>query len=369
MKDLIQKVKDLVQKLCLKVKAEWPSFKRLIDLVVRLVTKKIPKEELPSAKTEAVSLLSQTKTILTLGGIGVVLVLLIVLRSCSSSADDVRNEILAKHMEEMNRQRKEQERARKEAIEESHRQALEQEKVIQRNKSILAVNAWCEQELKKLEAEKIEARKEILRTLKSPHQIIKERDWPQIRFAALSNLTLAEPLPPELKEFADGVTLPLKEKFLGVFTSLTIGLRRCDLHDLPRLVESVSLGGRVSGTTKEELRVVRDRLLSELNSILGSKGKFKSGDEVYNELYVSWKGLPEWEASLELVEKGWGEPGGAVSFNVSGGDFLSLVMNRIQEEFNAQEERLEAEFAAKAEAIKKESLKKIEAINKNKGEN
>ena len=51
------------------------------------------------------------------------------------------------------------------------------------------------------------------------------------------------------------------------------------------------------------------------------------------------------------------------------GDFLSLVMNRIQEEFYAQEERLEAEFAAKAEAIKKESLKKIEAINKNKGEN
>ena len=86
MKELIQKMKDLVQKLCLKVKAEWPSFKRLIDLVVRLVTKKIPKEELPAAKTEAVSLLSQTKTTLTLGGIGVVLVFLMLLRGCGDSS-------------------------------------------------------------------------------------------------------------------------------------------------------------------------------------------------------------------------------------------------------------------------------------------
>jgi hypothetical protein len=243
--------------------------------------------------------------------------------------------------------------------------------VIQRNKSILAVNAWHEQELKKLETEKIEARKEIFRTLKSPHQIIKERDWPQIRFAALSNLTLAEPLPRELKEFADGSELPLKEKFLGVFTSLTVDLTvesRRDLRDLPRLVSRICLRGQVSETTKEELRVVRDRILSGLNPILGSKGKFSTGDEYCNELYVSWGGLPEWEATLQLIEGGRGDPG-TVSFYVRGDDLLSLVKKRMVEEFNVKEAKLEAEFAAKAEAIKKESLKKIEAINKNKGEN
>ena len=86
MKELVQKVKDMIRKLCLKVKGEWPSFKRLINLVVRLVTKKIPKEGLPAAKTEAVSLLSQTKTTLTLGGIGVVLVFLMLLRGCGDSS-------------------------------------------------------------------------------------------------------------------------------------------------------------------------------------------------------------------------------------------------------------------------------------------
>ena len=166
MKELIQKMKDLVQKLCLKVKTEWPSFKRLIDLGVKLVTKKIPKEELPSAKTEAVSLLSQTKTILTLGGVGVVIVFLIVLRGCSTSADDVRNEILAQHVENAKHLMEEQERAIKEERENSLKQAAKHEKEMQRLKDIHAVEAWCNQELEKLKAEKGEACKGILHTLK-----------------------------------------------------------------------------------------------------------------------------------------------------------------------------------------------------------
>ena len=375
MKDLIQKMKDLVQKLCLKVKAEWPSFKRLIDLGVRLVTKKIPKEELPSAKTEAVSLLSQTKTILTLGGIGVVLVLLIVLRSCSSSADDVRNEILAQHVENAKHLMEEQERAIKEERENSLKQAAKHEKEMQRLKDIHAVEAWCNQELEKLKAEKGEACKGILRTLKPPHQIIRERDWPKICFAGLSNLTFAEPIPSELKEKMDDLNrLSLKEKFMGVFSLLRIWAPETSrlgsdnfegFLNLPALVKEIELCGRVKGSTESELIQARDNLLTKLNPIFDCKGEVF--DPEFAPLQVGWRGL-NWNAELQIDGIRQHDPG-SVRLCVRDNGFVSLIENKIREEFRAKEKKLEAEFAAKAEAIKKESLKKIEAINKNKGEN
>ena len=83
--DFFLKVRALIQRLCLKVKAEWPSFKRMVRLLVQWETTKTSEEESQAIKAEITTLLSQTKTILTLGGIGIVLVFLMLIRGCGDS--------------------------------------------------------------------------------------------------------------------------------------------------------------------------------------------------------------------------------------------------------------------------------------------
>ena len=114
MKDLVQKAKELIQRLCLKVKAEWPSFKRLVELLARLAAKKIPNEEIPAAKAESLALLSQTKTILTLITCAIVILLL---RGCGDSSASVRrdkrDEAVAKELKRIQELDKEIEEAKK----------------------------------------------------------------------------------------------------------------------------------------------------------------------------------------------------------------------------------------------------------------
>lgn len=369
MKDLVQKAKELIQRLCLNVKAEWPSFKRLVDLVARLATKKIPNEEIPSAKTESFALLSQTKTILCLGGASIVVLGIVAMRGCGgiTAEEELRRQALEQVAADARRTADEQERTRKIAEESERNAERMRARKLLKEKQTQEVLEWHKQELGKLKANKDKELAAALCSMENqPRQIIKERKWPQIQFAALSNLTLAEPLPPELKEFADGVELPLKETFLDVFTSLRVGIRKHsgDLSRLPGLVDTIELNGRVDVNTEEEMRTSLNVICRGLSQILG---KGTPSDQM---MFCEWAGLPGWIAGLRIDRVVWDgeiQGSGKVELRIRSSELVGLVQKRMEEAFKQKAEKIEKDFAEKSAAIAADAQKKINAINK--GEN
>ena len=371
MKDLVQKAKELIQRLCLNVKAEWPSFKRLVGLVARLATKKIPNEEIPSAKTESLALLSQTKTILCLGGASIVVLGIVAMRGCggATAEDEIRRQAFEQVASDARRLANEQERTRKIAEEAERNAERAQKQSLLNKKRIQDVIAWHNQELGKLKADKENKLAEALRSMENrPRQIIQEREWPHIQFSALSNLTLAEPLPPELKEFADGVELPLKEKFLGVFTSLRVGFRKHNgnLSCLPGLVDTIEINGRVDVNTVDEMCASLNVICRGLSQILG-----KGTPPDYDLMQCEWGGLPSWSAGLHIDRVVWADGkiqgSGRVELRIRGSGLVDLVKKRMEETFKQKAEKIEEDFAEKSAALAADAQKKINAINK--GEN
>ena len=81
-------MKNIVLKLCERIKSEWPAFKRLTSLSTRLVMKKIDKGEVATARSELSSLFAQARSILCLSA-GLLIVLSVVTsRGCGSSEND-----------------------------------------------------------------------------------------------------------------------------------------------------------------------------------------------------------------------------------------------------------------------------------------
>ena len=229
-------------------------------------------------------------------------------------------------------------------------------------KRIQETEAWYKEELENLKSEYDRKRKETALSMADrPHQIIEERNWPQISLSDLSNLALGEPLPPEFKHFDSGIELPLEEKFLGVFSSLKVWLNEYsgDLSSLPSIVGGIELEGRVDMSSVQDLISVRDMLLSKLDPIFRMDGEIDGG----HPLRVCWRGLPNWSAELLIYDNNQYHNLGTVKFSISSNQGLvDLVRKRMVEEFRVKAEELDAEFAKRAEELKKENLQKIKSI-------
>lgn len=362
------------------LRSEFPIFAQLCMRTGRLLTAKLHKEDVSTVKAEVVdlwrrSLKAQIVVVIVAG-----LVIVLCIRGCGedsgSTSGIVRADAdLKKFAMEMVRDAQNRvDAAAKEAVAAREKATAEAEARSAKDKERFAeFEALCvkeEKEGNELEASKKAAYEELVKSMKGrAHKIIVEKGWPQIKFEELYGLTLAEPLPAELVDFSKA-ELPLKEPFLGGFTSLQVNTRNPISEESrveSEIVERIRLKGNIH-TKYDNVVAIVESVVAKVSKILNVKPKDYSmpGNLGFD---VKWSGLPSWEASLVLVlnRSQDGRCSGDAVLTIDcgrGQSFSLLVCGQIEEEWRSLLEKHEAEFDARKNQLKNDFARRRNEVMK-----
>ena len=372
---------NIVTKWFSDLKEEVPIFVQLCRNIIQLLVAKVRKEDSSVAKSKMIELWRKSLKIQAVVGCVVATILCLLMRDGRSSqtnrgvihADDKALKVLAEQMAQQEKRQEEiaaEQKRTKEKRERDRARAIEAERV--RQQKYHELKAWYNGEKEKLDVLKHSAYSNLLKSMSGrAHKILVEKGWPQIKIDLLDGITLAEPIPESLKDFATSRTeLPLKEKVFGVFTSLMVTAH--DPIDEERSVESlivqgIKLEGKIQGTVKDVVGFV-DKLTAYLDKVFATRYDARI-DEVADEKrgnYMCdrhWEGVPRWEAGLYVTMQNGGSAYVRLDIPAVSEHYLpGLVIQRIKDEWRSLIQKHEDEFKARYDKIEREFLRKQQEI-------
>ena len=370
---------EAIKKWLSELKSEVPTFVQLCKDGLQFIAAKVRKEDVSAVKASVLDCQKKSVKMQIVIGCIVVAVLFFMIRGCWSSqmsgrimhGDENIRTILAKQMEQQEKVRQEYialEKKQKEASE-AARKAAEVQKAVSKQK-LSELEAWYRTERGKLDALKNSAYSELVKSMNGrAHKILLEKGWPQIRLDYVDGITLAEPIPVTLKDFAMAVNtaLPLKKKVFGVFSSLEVAAHNPvddEKQVEPSIVSDIKLEGKIKDIGVEIVVEYMDRITAYLDNAFATKHSSFGNDTIAKEKGLCicnrhWEGVPRWVADMNVViENG----NGNIRLDISSYDIPNLVAKQIKEEWQTLLQKHTDDFKEKYDNLKQELLLKQQEI-------